>query len=126
LEVAYLDELVLLVGFAMDYAIVTLLGTSAKGEDVRAGYLEVWESQSKKNSKYLAFYRLFLERSAAYGKAIAKVVPGAISPIASEFAGNLGSEGGNAHLLAFSVADNYFYGTVESVGDTLRQAKLLA
>ena len=126
LEITYLDELIILVMFAMDYAIVTLLGESTKGKEVRTGFLEVWESQSKKNSKYLAFYRLFLKRCPVYGKAVVGLAPGTISPIALAFGGNLRSESSEAQLLALTFADNYFFGTVESVGNILREANLMA
>src|SRR2546426_1473916 len=65
----YHQELLLLAGFAQDYAIFTLLGHSEVGKQVLAGYREAWQNVAKASPAGAALFQLFAKRCPEYAKA---------------------------------------------------------
>src|SRR6266567_1873760 len=58
----YHQELVLLAGFAHDYAIFKLIGHTEIGKEVLAGYREAWQKLAKASPAGVVLFQLFLKR----------------------------------------------------------------
>lgn len=121
----YFTELVVLAGFAQDYAIVKLLGNGDIGKQVRDGYLEVWSNVGKKTPAGAAVFRLFIQRCPEYAKAAERMQPGeAVNSIGLTFGGFLAS-GGDAQMLAIMYAPEVYFAHFEGAAELLQQAKLI-
>lgn len=120
----YYAELLVLAGFAQDYAIVKLLGNSGVGKQVRDGYLEVWTNMGKRSPAAAAVFQLFIQRCPEYAKAAEQMELGTTNPIALAFGGFLASDDGSAQLLALTYAPNVFFSHFEGTADIFKQSGL--
>src|SRR5712692_3252281 len=79
----YHQEMVLLAGFAHDYAIFKLIGHTEIGKQVLAGYREAWKNLAKASPAGAALFQLFLERRPEYSKGVREDEEGANDGIPS-------------------------------------------
>jgi hypothetical protein len=124
----YDKERLVLGAFAQDYAIVSVLGDSEIGKQVREGFLEVWKNIAKHDEKNNALFRLFVNRCSVYVDIADKVLqPEAISPLGVEFAKCLGIDysNGSAIILAEKYVAPVFWGHYEGAIKIFEQAGLL-
>ena len=133
----YHQELLLLAGFAHDYAIYKLVGQTEIGKQILAGYREAWQNVAKAGPTGAALFQLFLKRCSEYSKAAeeneqsAKQEAKSISRIALIFGGFINPENGtsadrgSAQMLALTYADNCYFSHSEGTVEALRAAKVL-
>lgn len=121
----YHRELLILAGFAHDYAIVKLLSNSGVGKQVREGYLEVWKSMEKQNAESAALLRALILRCPEYAKAAEQIEPGTVTPIGLVFGGFLAPDNGTAQILALTYAPAVYFSHFEGTVEVLRQARLI-
>lgn len=132
----YYQELLLLCGFAQDYAIFSLIGQSEVGKQVLAGYREAWQNVGKSSPSGAALFQLFVKRCPEYAKAareieqVAREGAVSVSRIALIFGGHIQAEtstpteNGSAQMLAIVYADSYYFAHFEGTAEALKAAKL--
>jgi hypothetical protein len=122
----YHRELLLLAGFANDYAILKYLGNSGVGKQVREGYLEVWMNMAKQNAAGAALFRAFVSRCPEYAKAAEAMEPGSMmNPISLAFSRFLELDNVTAPLLTLTYAPEMYWSHFENAVKVLQQATLI-
>lgn len=121
----YRDEMLLLAGFAHDFAISTLLREADTRAEVLRGYREAWENVGRHSEAGRILYENFLERCQVYAAATSNLVQSAVSPVALAFGEFLAADSSKAQLIALSFADGIFQSHFEGTQYALQKALLL-
>jgi len=121
----YRRERLLLAGFAIDFAIVTLLKNSDVGKQVRGDYLETWSTIGRQNVAGAALYQLFVQRCSEYAMAVWALEAGKINTIGLTFWRFLASDNSRAMSLALTYAPSVYFSHFEAAEKLLRSARLI-
>lgn len=131
----YYRELLVLSGFAQDYAIFRLIGHSEVGKQVLSGYREAWENVAKSGAAGAALFQLFVKRCPEYAKAAREDDEASKGRVLSRlpliFGGNIQSpsgtpaEVGSAQMLAMTYAHTYYFAHFQGTAEALKAANLL-
>jgi hypothetical protein len=133
----YYRELLVLSGFAQDYAIFRLVGHSEVGKQVHSGYREAWQNVAKSGEAGAALFQLFMKRCPEYAKAVREdeeaLKDGVKSPsrLTLIFGGNIQSpngtpaEAGTAQVLAMAQAQAYYFAHFQGAAEALKSTNLL-
>ncbi len=133
----YYSEVLVLSGFAQDYAIF-LAGSSETGKEVLSGYREAWANVGKSGAAGAALFRLFITRCPEYAKAVradegaSKHGAATFSQLSLALGQNIrtpdcsAAEGGSAEMLAMTFAHVYYSSHYEGTAEVLKSAKLIA
>jgi hypothetical protein len=132
----YYREILVLSGFAQDYAIFRLVGHSEVGKQVLAGYREAWENVGKSGPAGAALFQLFVKRCPEYAKAAredeeaSKDGVKSLSRLTLVLGGNIQSsagtpvEAGSAQMLAMAYGHTYYFAHFQGTAEALRTANL--
>lgn len=134
----YYSELLVLSGFAQDYAIFSHIGHSDIGKEILEGYREAWQNVAKSGAAGASLFQLFVKRCPEYAKAARedeetfKESLQSISRLSLVFGGNIEApnstpaEAGSAAILAMAYAHTYYFAHSQGVAEALGSAKLLS
>lgn len=134
---AYYRELLVLSGFAQDYAISRLIGHSEIGKQVLAGYREAWQNVAKSGAAGTVLFQLFVKRCPEYAKAAHEDEQAlkdgiqSLSRLTLVFGGYIQSpnatpdEDGAAQMLAMAHAHTYYAAHFQGTAEALKSANLL-